>query len=104
MQAKLAALEQEYQRRDLVAFRPGDTVAVDVLITEGDRTRVQTFEGLVIRRRGGGVRETVTVRKLSFGIGVERIFPLHSPFVKEIRLVKQGKARRAHLSYVRKTR
>jgi len=104
MQAKLAALEQEYQRQDPIACRPGDTVAVDVLITEGDRTRVQTFEGLVIRRRGGGVRETVTVRKLSFGIGVERIFPLHSPFVKEIRLVKHGKARRAYLSYVRKTR
>ncbi|MGH9788909.1 MAG: 50S ribosomal protein L19 [Candidatus Acidiferrales bacterium] len=88
-------------RKSAPAFRPGDTVRVHVRITEGDKSRVQPFEGVVIGRRGRSVQETFTVRKVSFGIGVERIFPLHSPSVESIELVRAGKVRRAKLYYLR---
>jgi large subunit ribosomal protein L19 len=88
-------------RKSVPAFRPGDTVRVHVRITEGDKSRVQSFEGVVIGRRGRSVQETFTVRKVSFGIGVERIFPLHSPSIENIELVRSGKVRRAKLYYLR---
>jgi len=88
-------------RSNIVAFRPGDTVRVHVKIKEGDKTRVQPFEGVVVGRRGRDIQETFTVRKLSFGIGVERIFPLHSPLIENIELVRRGHVRRAKLYYLR---
>jgi len=88
-------------RKSAPAFRPGDTVRVHVRITEGDKSRVQPFEGVVIGRRGRSVQETFTVRKVSFGIGVERIFPLHSPSIENIELLRAGKVRRAKLYYLR---
>jgi len=88
-------------RKHAPAFRPGDTVRVHVRITEGDKSRVQPFEGVVIGRRGRSVQETFTVRKVSFGIGVERIFPLHSPAIESIELLRAGKVRRAKLYYLR---
>ena len=101
MQAKVKKIEEEAMKKDVTEFRAGDTVAVHLDIHEGKRKRTQVFEGVVLRRKGGGIRETFTVRKVSFGIGVERIFPLHSPLVKKIQVVKQGKVRRANLSYLR---
>jgi len=89
------------QLRDWPAFRPGDTIRVHVRIREGDKTRVQPFEGVVIGRRGRGIQETFTVRKVSFGIGVERIFPAHSPVIERIDVVRSGKVRRAKLYYLR---
>ena len=89
------------QLRDRPAFRPGDTIRVHVRITEGDKTRVQPFEGVVIGRRGRGIQETFTVRKVSFGIGVERIFPAHSPTIERIDILRSGKVRRAKLYYLR---
>jgi large subunit ribosomal protein L19 len=88
-------------RKSAPAFRPGDTVRVHVRITEGDKSRVQPFEGVVIGRRGRSIQETFTVRKVSFGIGVERIFPLHSPAIESIELLRSGKVRRAKLYYLR---
>ena len=85
-------------------FRPGDTVSVGVRVVEGNRSRVQQFQGVVIRRQGGGVRETFTVRKVSFGVGVERTFPLHTPVVERIELVTRGDVRRAKLYYLRDLR
>lgn len=82
-------------------FRVGDTVRVDVKIVEGKRERIQAFEGMVIARKGGGISETFTVRKVSYGVGVERIFPLHSPKIANITVVKKGKARRAKLTFLR---
>ena len=82
-------------------FRVGDTVRVDVKIVEGKRERIQAFEGIVIARKGGGISETFTVRKVSYGVGVERIFPLHSPKIANITVVKKGKARRAKLTFLR---
>ena len=82
-------------------FRPGDTVRVHVKIKEGDRERIQLFEGLVIKKRGGGISETFTVRKNSYGIGVERTFPVHAPMVDKIEVVRKGKVRRAKLNYIR---
>ena len=84
------------------AFRPGDTVKVYVKIKEGDRERIQLFEGLVIKKRGGGISETFTVRKISNGVGVERTFPVHAPNVDKIEVVRKGKVRRAKLNYIRK--
>ncbi len=94
-------LEKGWMRDDLPSFRPGDTVAVHYKIREGDRERIQVFEGVVIARKGGGARETFTVRKVSYGIGVERIFPLHSPYIEKIEVKKYGKVRRAKLYYIR---
>ena len=94
-------IEQPFLRTDLPAFRPGDTVKVHVRVVEGNRERVQVFQGVVIRRSGGGVRETFTVRKISFGIGVERTFPLHSPSIAKLELESRGRVRRAKLYYLR---
>lgn len=95
-------ITKNQMRTDHPDFGPGATVAVDVLITEGDKSRIQVFEGVVIKKTGGGIAETFTVRKISSQIGVERTFPLHSPVVKEIRVLKVGKVRRAKLNYLRK--
>src|SRR6266480_5334573 len=92
------------QRTDLPGFRPGDTIRVHVKIKEGDKERIQAFEGIVIARKHSGVRETITVRKTSFGVGVERIFPLHASVIDRIELVRQGRVRRAKLYYLRKLR
>src|ERR671929_1909502 len=92
------------QRTDLPDFEPGDTVRVHVRIKEGDKERLQAFEGIVIARKHGGVRETITVRKTSFGIGVERIFPLHATIIDHIDVVKKGHVRRAKLYYLRELR
>ncbi|MFP5345643.1 MAG: 50S ribosomal protein L19 [Actinomycetes bacterium] len=91
-------------RSDIPDFRAGDTVNVHVKVVEGNRTRVQVFKGVVIRRQGGGVRETFSVRKISFGVGVERTFPVHSPIVDKIELVTRGDVRRAKLYYLRNLR
>ena len=94
-------VEREQLRTDLPDFRVGDTVKVHVKIVEGDKERVQLFEGVVTRRKAGGIRSTFTVRKISYGIGVERIFPLHSPRIEHIDVVTRGKVRRAKLFYLR---
>jgi large subunit ribosomal protein L19 len=93
--------EQEYMKKDIPPFRPGDTVRVHVKVVEGGRERTQVFEGTVIRRRGTGLGETFTVRRISYGVGVERTFPLHSPRVEKIEVVRRGRARRARLYYLR---
>ncbi|MGD2114422.1 MAG: 50S ribosomal protein L19 [Acidobacteriota bacterium] len=99
---QLQDVERNYFREDTVPeFRAGDTVRVHVRVVEGDKSRIQVFQGVVIARRGGGTRETFTVRKISGGIGVERIFPLHSPNVDKIEVVRRGKVRRAKLYYLR---
>ena len=89
---------------DIPDFRPGDTLKVHVKVVEGNRSRIQIFQGIVIRRQGGGVRETFTVRKVSFGVGVERTFPVHTPIVEKIELVTRGDVRRAKLYYLRDLR
>ena len=94
-------LEKSMMRADLPDFRSGDTVAVHYKIKEGDRERIQVFEGVVIAKKGGGVRETFIVRKVSYGVGVERIFPLHSPLIDKIEVKRKGKVRRAKLYYLR---
>ena len=91
-------------RSDIPNFRPGDTVKVHVRVIEGTRSRIQIFQGITLRRQGGGVRETFTVRKISFGTGVERTFPVHSPVVEKIELVTRGDVRRAKLYYLRDLR
>ena len=91
-----------YMKNNVPEFRPGDTVKVSVKIKEGDRERIQLFEGLVIKKRGGGISETFTVRKNSYGVGVERTFPVHAPLVDKIEVVRNGKVRRAKLNYIRK--
>ena len=90
--------------RDIPDFRPGDTLKVHVKVVEGTRSRVQVFQGVVIRRQGGGVRETFTVRKVSFGVGVERTFPVHTPIIDKIEVVTRGDVRRAKLYYLRDLR
>jgi large subunit ribosomal protein L19 len=95
-------LEQEQLKQDLPAFRPGDTVQVHVKVVEGARERIQVFEGVVIKIKGGGIRETFTVRRVAYGVGVERTFPLHSPRVDKIVVKRQGKVRRAKLYYLKK--
>ncbi|EGO63122.1 50S ribosomal protein L19 [Acetonema longum] len=97
----IKALEQEQLRQDIPAFRPGDTVRVHVKVVEGNRERIQVFEGLVINRKSGGVRETFTVRRISYGVGVERTFPVHSPRVDKIEVMRRGIVRRAKLYYLR---
>ncbi len=98
---KTDLVESEYLRDDIPDFRPGDTVKVHVRVVEGNRERIQVFQGVVIARKGGGTRETFTVRKVSFGVGVERTFPLHSPIISGIEVVSQGRVRRAKLYYLR---
>jgi large subunit ribosomal protein L19 len=97
-------VEQAFLRRDLPEFRPGDTVKVHVRVVEAGRERIQVFQGVVLRRQGGGLRETFTVRKISFGVGVERTFPVHSPSIARIEVVSRGRVRRAKLYYLRERR
>ena len=97
MHTAIAELEQAQIRSDIPEFRPGDTLKVHVRVTEGTRSRIQVFQGVVIRRQGGGARETFTVRKISYGVGVERTFPVHSPTLEKIELVTRGRVRRAKL-------
>lgn len=104
MHSTLQELEKGWMRTDVPDFRPGDTVKVHVRVVEGNRTRVQVFQGVVIRRQGGGIRETFTVRKISFGVGVERTFPVHSPIIDHIEVTRRGQVRRAKLYYLRSRR
>jgi large subunit ribosomal protein L19 len=104
MHTAIAELEQAQLRDDVPDFRPGDTLRVHVRVKEGNRSRIQVFQGVVIRRQGGGVRETFTVRKISYGVGVERTFPVHSPSIEKIETVTRGKVRRAKLYYLRELR
>lgn len=97
-------VEQEYLRKDMPQFSIGDTLRVYVKVKEGDKERLQPFEGIVIRRRGSGLRETFTVRRVTFGVGVERIFPLHSPNIGKVEIKRRGDVRRAKLYYLRKLR
>ena len=97
----LDSLDAASLRDDVPDFRPGDTLKVHVKVVEGNRSRVQLFQGVVIRRHGEGVRETFTVRKISFGVGVERTFPVHSPIIQRIEVVTKGDVRRAKLYYLR---
>ena len=101
---KTDLIEQAYLRSDIPEFRPGDTVKVHVRVVEGNRERVQVFQGVVIRRQNGGLRETFTVRKISFGVGVERTFPVHSPSIAKHEIVSRGRVRRAKLYYLRELR
>ena len=100
----LDALDAESLRDDIPDFRPGDTLKVHVRVVEGSRERVQLFQGVVIRRQGGGIRETFTVRKESYGVGVERTFPVHTPIIAKIEVVTRGDVRRAKLYYLRDLR
>jgi len=97
-------VESSFLRDDLPDFRPGDTVKVHVRVAEAGRERIQVFQGVVIRRQGGGLRETFTVRKVSFGVGVERTFPVHSPTIAKLEVVTRGRVRRAKLYYLRERR
>lgn len=99
-QALLREITKPYLK-EVPEFNPGDNVAVHVKIKEGNRERIQIYEGLVIKKQGGGISETFTVRKISYGIGVERTFPLHSPAIDEIKVIRRGKVRRAKLYYIR---
>jgi large subunit ribosomal protein L19 len=100
----LREIEKEQLREGLPAFGPGDTVKVHVKVREGEKERIQVFEGVVIGRRGGGIRESFTVRKISYGIGVERVFPVHSPSIDRIQVIRHGKVRRAKLYFLRSLR
>jgi len=100
----LDALDAASLRDDIPTFRPGDTVKVHVRVVEGNRSRIQVFQGVIIRRQGGGIRETFTVRKVSFGVGVERTFPVHTPVVEKIEVLTRGDVRRAKLYYLRELR
>jgi large subunit ribosomal protein L19 len=100
----LDALDGASLRSDIPDFRPGDTLKVHVRVVEGNRSRIQIFQGVVIRRQGGGARETFTVRKMSFGVGVERTFPVHTPVIDRIEVVTRGDVRRAKLYYLRNLR
>lgn len=100
----LDAVDAASLRKDIPNFRPGDELKVHVRVIEGNKSRVQVFQGLVISRRGSGVRETFTVRKISYGVGVERVFPVHAPVIEKIELVRKGEVRRAKLYYLRDLR
>ncbi|WP_210133128.1 50S ribosomal protein L19 [Staphylococcus sp. GDH8C106P] len=100
----IEAVTKSQLRTDIPSFRPGDTLKVHVRIIEGNRERIQVFEGVVIKRRGGGVSETFTVRKISSGVGVERTFPVHTPKIEKIEVKRRGKVRRAKLYYLRSLR
>lgn len=97
----LREIVAEQLRSDVPSFRPGDTVRIHVKVREGQRERIQVFEGVVIRKRGSGISETYTVRKISYGVGVERTFPIHSPKIEKIEVMRRGKVRRAKLYYLR---
>ncbi len=97
-------IESQYMKKDVPDIHPGDTVKVSVRIVEGEKERIQVVEGVVIRIRGGGIRKTITVRKVAFNVGVERIFPVHSPKVEKVEIVKRAKVRRAKLYYLRELR
>jgi len=101
---KLDAVDAASLRTDIPEFRPGDTLKVHVRVVEGNKSRIQVFQGVVIRRAGGGVRETFTVRKVSYGVGVERTFPVHSPIIDKVEVVTRGDVRRAKLYYLRDLR
>ncbi len=100
----IRTIEQDQIKSDIPDFKPGDTVKVYVKVVEGNRERIQVFEGAVIKRRGGGLRETFTVRRVSYGVGVERTFPVHSPRIDKIEVTRRGKVRRARLFYLREVR
>ena len=104
MQKLIEDVTKEQLKTDLPSFRPGDTVRVHVKVIEGTRERIQLFEGVVIKRRGGGISETFTVRKISYGVGVERTFPVHTPKIAKLEVLRRGKVRRAKLYYLRKLR
>ncbi len=101
---KIDMIELAQMKKNIVPFKPGDTVKVQVKIVEGDKSRIQAFQGVVISRQNGGIRESFTVRKISNGVGVERVFPLHSPSLEAIEVVTRGHVRRAKLYYLRKLR
>ncbi|MBO2534547.1 MULTISPECIES: 50S ribosomal protein L19 [Rummeliibacillus] len=100
----ISEITKEQLRTDIPAFRAGDTVKIDVKVVEGTRERIQVYEGVVIKRRGGGISETFTVRKISYGVGVERTFPLHTPKIAKLEVTRRGKVRRAKLYYLRNLR
>lgn len=100
----ITEITKEQLRTDMPAFRPGDTVSIDVKVVEGTRERIQKFEGVVIKRRGGGISETFTVRKISYGVGVERTFPVNTPKIAALKVTRRGKVRRAKLYYLRSLR
>ncbi|MBL3592712.1 MAG: 50S ribosomal protein L19 [Synergistaceae bacterium] len=102
MDPRIALIEKRYRKEDLPEFRPGDTLKVHVKVVEGNRQRIQVFEGVCIARKHGGLSETFTVRKVSGGVGVERIFPINCPSVDKIEVVRLGRVRRAKLYYLRK--
>ena len=104
MSQLLDSVDKQQLRNDIPRFQPGDTVRVQVRIKEGDKERLQAFEGIVIARKHSGVRETITVRKTSFGVGVERIFPLHASVIEKIDVIRRGRVRRAKLYYLRALR
>ena len=104
MNLVVGSVENKQLRSDIPNFKPGDTIRVHVKIKEGDKERIQVFEGVVIARKHSGVRESITVRKVSFGIGVERIFPLHATVIDKFELVRRGRVRRAKLYYLRNLR
>jgi len=104
MSQLIQELTKEQLRQDLPSFRPGDTLRVHVKVVEGTRERIQVFEGVVIKRQGGGISETFTVRKISYGVGVERTFPVHTPIIDRIEVKRRGKVRRAKLYYLRDLR
>ena len=97
----LDAVAQDYLKKEIPAFNVGDTVKVHVKIKEGNRERIQNFEGFVLKRQNGGIAETFTVRKISSGVGVEKTFPIHSPWVEQIEVIRKGRVRRARLHYMR---
>jgi len=100
----VSALEKAQMKENITSFRVGDTIRVHAKVVEGDKERIQVFEGVVIGRQGEGARENIRVRKLSYGVGVERLFPIHSPMIDKIELAKQGKVRRAKLYFLRELR
>ncbi|XVQ88104.1 50S ribosomal protein L19 [Microbispora siamensis] len=104
MHTQIREIEKAALRSDVPAFRPGDTLEVHVRVIEGNRSRIQVFKGFVLRRQGGGIRETFTVRKVSYGVGVERTFPVHSPVIEKINVLTRGDVRRAKLYYMRDLR
>ncbi|MEE8479059.1 MAG: 50S ribosomal protein L19 [Candidatus Neomarinimicrobiota bacterium] len=98
---KLHEVTKDLLKKNIPDFNPGDTISMDIRVVEGDKERIQRFQGVVIARKHGGIEETITVRKISNGVGVERIFPLHSPMIASIKVIRQGKVRRAKLHYLR---